>query len=216
MKTHAAALALFLTVSACSRPASYHIYTTGYTGGIPTAIARGTPVAVVPNPRIENPLLEEEVLAETRRLLASAGYPVASIETARVAVYVNYGTGSHAETEQTSTFTPGAVSIIKDSTGKEIGRSVAPDVWGTSAETVNRNDWWLTLTAVDAAAMRAAGTAARPIWIGESRNSGADLDSRRMLAYLVLPAVERFGRNTPREHVTLREGDVRVRAMMLP
>jgi hypothetical protein len=210
-----AAASLALVIAACARPTRYDVFATGYTGGLASSIAPGTPVAVVHNPRARNPLLEQEVLAQVRTLLVSAGYPAAPIEQARVAVYVDYGAGSHAETRQSLTYVPGATTILRDSTGKQIGTATASDTWGTESETVHTLDRWLTMTAVDAAAFR-AGQPVTPLWIGEATNSGANLDLRRMLGVLAVPAAERFGRNTLQARVTVRDDDTRVRPLQLP
>ncbi|MDB4887661.1 MAG: hypothetical protein JWN79_3099 [Gemmatimonadetes bacterium] len=215
MRAPAAATLACLAAAACTHPARYDVFAAGYTGGVASSIAPGTPVTVVHNPRVTNPLLEQEVLAQLRTLLASAGYPSAPIDQARVAIFVDYGTGSHAETRHSLTYVPGATTILRDSSGKQIGTATASDTFGTEAETVHTLDRWLTMTAVDAGAFR-AGQPAMPLWIGEATNSGATLDLRRMLHVLTVPAAERFGRNTQQARVTLAADDARIGAPPLP
>jgi hypothetical protein len=205
----ALALLACLALTACTSVRTYDVYATGYTGGVPASIAPGTPVAVLPGTRVANPLLEQEVLAHVVRLLTTAGYPVAPLDQAQVALFVDYGSGTHPETRYDQTRVPGTTTAVLDSAGKQVGSVTTPDTYVSTSEVVTASDTWLRLTAVDAGAVRDA-RAAKPLWIGESKNTGANLELRRILGYLAVPAVERFGRNTAQAHVVLREADPRV------
>jgi len=211
----ALALVTCLAFAGCARFHTVDVYATGYTGGTPTTIQPGTAIALLPSAKAPNPLLEQEVLAHLTRLFSDAGYPVAPLDQARVAVWVDYGAGQHPETNYGSTYTPGTTTAVLDSAGKQVGTVSTPGTWASTSEVVSVNETWLRLTAVDAGS--AADTrAAKPLWIGESRNTGANVELRRLLGFLAVPAIERFGRNTAQARVVLRESDPRVPSLPAP
>lgn len=201
------ALVLSLALAACARTPRYDLWATGYTGGAPATIAPGTTVALVPNPAAANPLLERELLGQLRQALVTAGYPEAPLDQARVAVFVDYGTGDHAETRATMNFVPPVSTTVTDSAGKTIGTATTAASIQWVPETTTRTDRWLTISAVGAPALRASGEK-RWLWIGEVKSFGQNLDLRRTLGYMVVPAARIFGTNADQTRVRLTEDDV--------
>jgi hypothetical protein len=71
------------------------------------------------------------------------------------------------------------------------------------------------MTALDARLYRQS-TPGKPVWIGESRSSGANLPLRSMIDYLLVPAASAFGRNQAQNRSVLRADDTTVAALRRP
>ena len=204
-----------LLLGACFGPPKYNVYVTGYTGGAPSTIPDGARVTVVENPAAPNPLLEQEVVAKAQQVLAAEGFRIAAADEADIAVLLTYGTDARLQTTYEPQFIPGQTSVVKDSLGKVIG-SVTGDATFTYQPNVATQDvLWLTMTAVDAHAYRASKRG-KPVWIGESKSSGANLPLRSMIDYLLVPTAWAFGRNQAQERSVLRADDSTVIALRRP
>jgi hypothetical protein len=214
MRRRLLALSLLL-LAGCSRFTRYDVYVTGYTGGPPSTIPPGSSIAVVENPRARNPLLEQEVADKVRRALQAQGFRIAAPADAVASVMLAYGTRTAVDNSEELRFVPGQTSTVKDSTGKVIG-SVTGDPSFVSVPTIStRSDAWLTLTAVP----RRTGpdsASAKPLWIGESKITGANLPLRSMIDYLLVPAAANFGRNHLQTKEVLRADDLTVAALHVP
>jgi len=204
-----------LALGGCSRLPQYNVYVTGYTGGAPTAIPAGSRIAVVENPKAANPLLEQEVVIKTRRVLAAQGFRAAEPAEADVAVMLTYGTDARLEQGYDAQYVPGQTSTVKDSAGKIIG-TVTGDASVTYQPTIATQDvLWLTMTALDGQMYRES-KAGKPVWIGESRSSGANLPLRSMIDFLLVPAAAAFGHNQQQSRAVLRADDTTVAALRVP
>lgn len=212
MRSNLLWLSLLLLSSACARPPRYQVYVTGYTGGTATSISAGASVAVMENPEAPNPLLEQEVVGKVRRALATQGFPPAPLNAADVVVILRYGADSRLEFGEETQYVPGQQSTVKDSSGKVIG-TVTSDASSVTVPTTSTTQLqWLTMTALDGRRYRESKPG-KPLWIGETKNSGANLDLRSMLDYFVIPTVAAFGRNQPQSRTTVRADDLAVRAL---
>jgi hypothetical protein len=201
-----------LLLAGCSRFTRYDVYVTGYTGGPPATIPPGSSVAVEEDPRARNPLLEQEVANKVRQALNAQGFRSAPPGEAVVSVRLAYGTETVVDNTEEVRFVPGQNSTVKDSTGKVIGTVTGDPSFISVPTTATRRDPWLTLTAVP----RRTGqdtSMAKPVWIGESRSSGANLPLRSMIDYLLVPAAANFGRNHLQTKEVLRADDQRVAAV---
>jgi hypothetical protein len=205
-------LSFLFLVAGCSRFSRYDVYVTGYTGGPPSTIAPGSSIAVVENPRARNPLLEQEVANKVRRALQAQGFRMAPPADAVAFVRLAYGTEAVVDSHDEVRFVPGQTSTVKDSTGKVIGSVTGDPSFISLPTTSTRSDPWLTLTAIP----RRSGsdsTTAKPLWIGESKSTGANLPLRSMIDYLLVPAAANFGRNHLQTKEVLRADDLRVAAV---
>jgi hypothetical protein len=203
---------VLVLVSGCSRPPRYSVYVTGYTGGAPSAIPAGARIAVVENPAARNPLLEQEVVSKARRALAAQGFRAAEPAEADVAVLLTYGTDARLEQSYDAQYVPGQTSTVKDSTGKIIGTVTGDASVAYHPTIATREVPWLTMTALDGRAYRESSPG-KPVWIGESKSSGANLPLRSMIDYLLVPAASAFGRNQPQIRTLLRADDMSVAAL---
>jgi hypothetical protein len=206
---------LVVLLGGCVRPPKYNVYVTGYTGGAPNAIPAGSRVAVVENPAAQNPLLEQEIVAKARRVLAAQGFRPATPTEADVAVMVTYGSDSRVEQGYEAQYVPGQTATVKDSAGKVIGTVTGDASIAYQPTIATRDVLWLTMTALDARMYRAS-TPAKPVWIGESKSSGANLPLRSMVDYLLVPAASAFGRNQPQQRTVLSADDAGVAALRAP
>jgi hypothetical protein len=202
-------------LAGCVQPRTYSVYVTGYTGGAPTAIPIGSRVAVVENPAATNPLLEQEVVTKARRVLAAQGFTAATPAEADVAVMVTYGTDARVEQDHETQYVAGQTSTIKDSTGKVVGTVTGDGKVVTTPVIATRDILWLTMTALDGRSYRAS-TPGKPVWIGESKSSGANLPLRSMIDYLLVPAASAFGRNQAQSKTVLRADDTAVASLRVP
>jgi hypothetical protein len=214
MRQHLLCLSLLL-LAGCSRPPKYNVYVTGYTGGSPSAIPAGSRIAVVENPAARNPLLEQEVVTKARRVLTARGFRAASPAEADVAVMLTYGTDSRLEQGYDAQYVPGQTSTVKDSTGKVIGTVTGDATVAYQPTIATRDVLWLTMTAIDGRMYRESKPG-KPVWIGESKSSGANLPLRSMIDYLLVPAASAFGRNQPQVRTVLRADDSSVAALRAP
>ncbi len=204
-----------LVVGGCARPPRYNVYVTGYTGGAPTAIPTDASVAVVENPNARNPLLEQEIVAKTRRALANQGFRTADARDANLVVMLQYGSDSRLEQGEQLRIDPGQRSTITDSTGKVVG-TVTGDLTVSVQPTLETRDIrWLTMTAVDGPPYRESRPV-KPVWIGEARSSGANLPLRELIDFLLVPTASAFGRNLPQRRTVLRADDPKVQALRAP
>ncbi len=204
-----------VVVGGCSRLPKYNVYVTGYTGGAPSAIPAGSRIAVVENPAARNPLLEQEVVLKARRVLAAQGFRAAGPAEADVAVILTYGTDSRLEQAYDAQYVPGQTSTVKDSTGKIIGTVTGDASVAYHPTIATRDVLWLTMTAVDGQMYRESKPG-KPLWIGESKSSGANLPLRAMLDYLLVPAAAAFGHNQQQSRAVLRADDTTVAALRAP
>jgi hypothetical protein len=211
MRRRLLSLSLFL-LAGCSRFTRYDVYVTGYTGGPPSTIAPGSSIAVVENPRARNPLLEQEVANKVRQALQSQGFRMAPPADAVAIVTLAYGSKTVVDNSEEVRFVPGQTSTVKDSTGKVVGTVTGDPSFISLPTTSTRSDAWLTLTAIP---RRTASdsTTAKPLWIGESKSSGANLPLRSMIDYLLVPAAANFGRNHLQTKEVLRADDQHVAAL---
>jgi hypothetical protein len=167
---------------------------------------------VLEDPRAGNPLLEHEVANKVQRALAARGFRPVSPAEADVAVTVRYGASTVLEQGDELRFEPGQQSTIRDSTGKVIGTVSGDPSFTWEATTATRDLMWLTMTARDRRSSRDS-TPARPLWIGESKASGANLPLRAMIDFLLVPAAAAFGLDQPQARTVLRADDASVAAI---
>jgi hypothetical protein len=207
-------LALLL-LAGCARFTRYDVYVTGYTGGPPSTIAPGSSIAVMEDPRARNPLLEQEVADKVRRALQAQGFRMAAPADAVASVMLAYGTENVVDNHDEIRYIPGQTSTVKDSTGKVVGTITGDPSVVSLPTTSTRSDAWLTLTAIPHRTGRDS-TTAKPIWIGESKSTGASLPLRSMIDYLLVPAVANFGRNHLQTKEVLRADDRSVAALRAP
>ena len=212
----APALLLFVAVlGACARPPRYDVYVTGYTGGAERAIPAGARIAVVENPSARNPLLEQEVVIKARRALEAVGFPAATPAEADVAVLVTYGSDRRMERDYDVEYVPAQTSTLKDSTGKVVG-TVTGDASVRYQPTITPRDvLWLTMTALDGRLYRESKPG-KPVWIGESFSSGANLPLRSMIDYLLVPTASAFGRNQQQVRSAFHANDPTVSVLRGP
>jgi YD repeat-containing protein len=211
-----ALVAACVLLASCSQPGRYGVQVTGYTGGGPSSIPLGASIAVLPTADAENPLLERQILGTVQQALIAAEYRVLPLDQADVALFVEYGIGSHVESGTTSIYSPGTTTTVRDPAGNVVGKTTTD---GTTAygvpETHNVNDAWLRITAVDARALRESKRR-EPVWIGVAKRSGGSTDFRQVVGSLLVPVIDVLGNNAPQVYVTVSEDDVRVRALSWP
>jgi hypothetical protein len=188
----------------------YNIKVNGYTGpGTSGEIKSGGTFFVMENKEAKNPLLEQEIKGKITRLLEVRGYPVTTkFDKADYYLFSRYGMG-----EPRSFGVPEYYGSVGWGYGwgggwgwggPSVGIGV-PYGWGTDVVTLY--DRWLQINVVEGPPYRDNKTAS-PVWVGESRSSGASSDMREVLNYLLVATFNEFGKNTGKAiTVKIKEND---------
>ncbi len=193
-RRHRRALALLFCLAWLGCATTYQVQVNGYADPAGLAgFAPGARFCVLENPNAQNPLLEREIKAKIERLLTLRGFGLAPLEQADYVLRFTYGMGPG----QTATVVSPDWSIgIGGGGGWGWGGGYAffwPGLVTYSTAAVYER--WLLLNVVAAKDYRASDKS-RPLWVGESRSSGASADLRAVVNPLLLAAFGQFGQNT--------------------
>lgn len=177
---------------------TYQVRVNGYADpASPAVFTPGASFCVLENPTAPNPLLEREIKAKIERLLTLRGFSLAPLEQAQYVLRFTYGIGpGQSATVVSPDWSIGIGGGGGSGWGGGWGGGYA-FLWPGFAtySTAAVYDRWLLLNVVAAKDYRASDKS-RPLWVGESRSSGASADLREVVNPLLLAAFGEFGKNT--------------------
>jgi hypothetical protein len=206
-----------LALTACSTT-RFQSSTNGYLDRAHSEILPPAKIFVVENPMTDNALLEAEVAHYVGRILREQGFDVVQYaDDADVLVFTLYGIGAPREVSSINpVYVPEKTTAIKSATGMTVGSATSPASVAYIPGSRTVHDRWLVIGAYDYRTLSEDEEVVE-IWRGETTSSGSSGDLRYVLPYLLVPALEHFGRNTGKAvKATVRSGDARVEALLAP
>jgi hypothetical protein len=206
---------VLLALAACSTT-RFHSSTNGYLDREHADLSPATRILVVENPTADNALLEAEVTHYVEQLLMDQGFNVVhNADDADLLVLTTYGIGDPREVSTARpVYVPEKTTTIKSATGMTVGSATTPASVNFVPGSHRVHDRWLTIGAYDAQALMEEEKIVE-VWRGETRSTGSYGDLRYVLPYLLVPALEHFGKNTGRAmKATVKSGDRRVEALL--
>lgn len=200
MKKTLWALLILLTGSCLTGcgPTLYNIKVNGYTDpAAPAALAPGGSFFVIENQKAPNPLLEKEIKEKLTRLLEKQGYQPAAYDKAQYYLFFSYGVGQE---RAASVAMPDYYTSYGFGIGGGSGWRGSPFVFAAPFFTFYPGpdplfDRWLLINVVDGQHYREKGQF-QTLWVGEARSTGTSQDLRLAVNYLLLAALQQFGKNT--------------------
>lgn len=200
-------------LSGCA-PLSYQVQVNGYLDAVmPATLTPGANLFVIENKEAMNPLLEKEIKSKIEKLLEKQGYRISSFEKAEYYLLFCYGLGPGRNvTVIIPDYYPYGLGYFP---GYSYGRPysfVSPFIsYSPFTETIY--DRWLLLNVIDGKHYRGNGEF-RTLWVGEARSTGTSADLRVAVNYLLLAALEQFGKNTGKAvTVEINEQDLRLKEL---
>lgn len=172
-----------------------------------SSVPRNKSLYVVPNGEVSDPVLERDVRRQLEASLQSKGYVLAPPETADLYVLATFGVGTQFERSMEPMF-------ISPPAGPGLGRGARPMndrliYVGVVNEQYNR---WMLVIASDADYYRKTGNI-RNLWRGQSMSQAKTKDLRGIAAYLLVPAMDYFGKGTAKPiTVSLNAGELQLTA----
>ncbi|OHB73313.1 MAG: hypothetical protein A2Z25_09770 [Planctomycetes bacterium RBG_16_55_9] len=181
---------LFLSLG-CA--ASYSVTVNGYSAsGQAVQIPRAASISVVADGNVPNPILEREVAAKIKKLLAEQGYNTGA-EQPDYYLRFDYGIDAgRTVTDVIPVHHPGYYRPYPYSSWRWYGYTT----YIPYSEVLHTR--WLTLKLMDGKDYRASRSA-EPVWIGEVASAGMSSDLREIINYMLIAAFEHFAEDTRRQ-----------------
>jgi hypothetical protein len=188
--------------------ASYNVGVNGYSSsGQTLQIQKESSIQVVPDSNAPNPILEKEIAAKIQKLLNKKGY---TTETDKADYYLLFDYGISSGRYVTRTY-PVYHSGLYCDYPFSYGYSHGYTTYMAYSSIVH--DRWLVLKLFDSKTYR-TNKKAGPLWIGEAASSGPGSDLRNLINYMLVAALEHFGRDTgKRVNELFSEDDERVKSL---
>jgi hypothetical protein len=167
-----------------------------------SAVPRDRTVYVVPNSDVADAALERDLRRQMEAALQRKGYVLAPPETADLYVLATFGVGTQIVSSMAPMFLSPPVRL-----GLGRGRPMNDrlEYVGVVSEEFNR---WMLVIASDADYYRKTGNV-RNLWRGQATSQAKTADLGGIAAYLLIPAMEYFGRGTAKPiTVSLSAADV--------
>jgi hypothetical protein len=190
-------------IPACMAGTLVNVHVNGYASD-GAAIPMGSAIAVLENPKAENPLFEHEVARKVATLLVAKGFRIVPADGARQVLIFTYGIGPTVTTSWSS----GDRTDIKDVNGNKVGSLEGPSKLVSETASDRR-------LIVSVIGMSAGIDKARLLWRGETKSVGSTDDLRTMIDYLLVPTIDRIGQNANKS-LQMWGADSRVRALQKP
>ncbi|HEY8164787.1 MAG TPA: hypothetical protein VIF83_04460 [Gemmatimonadaceae bacterium] len=197
-------LTLLLLLTACAGGAP--VYRVAFRAEGPlqgSAVPRGKTVYVVPNGEVADASLERDLRHQIELALQTKGYVLAPPETADMYVLATFGVGMQIVASMEPMFLSPPVRL-------GLGRGARPmndriqyvDILN---QQFNR---WMLVIASDAEYYRRTGNI-KNLWRGQATSQSKTADLRGIAAYLLVPAMNYFGKGTAKPiTVSLTAGDI--------
>lgn len=206
------ALIVGLTAIGCAS-AQYKVRINSFTAASVEQLSPPATIAVVPSASSGNALFADEVRRKAESLLRDEGYRVAAPEDADILVFAVFGMGQpRTESQTIPLYSPDGTTVDQKGNVTVIGREAGS--WSMLTRSVTQHDRWMMIAAADAAPFHTENLAAEDIrwlWISEVISSGRSSDLRKVIDYMLVPAMEWFGKSTGEiVSVQLDENDGRV------
>jgi hypothetical protein len=197
-------LTLLLVLTSC---AGGRVYRVSFRAEGPlqgSAIPRDKSLYVVPNGEVSDAVLERDLRHQIESTLQGKGYVLAPPETADLYVLATFGVGSEIVPSMEPMFVSPPVRL-------GLGRGARPmndrlEFVGVVSEQFNR---WMLVIASDADYYRKTGKV-RNLWRGQAISSAKTADLRGIATFLLVPAMQYFGKGTPKPiTMSMNAGDAR-------
>ena len=191
MKLYLLSLPLLFLSLGCAT--SYSIAVNGYSAtGQVVHIPDGASISVVTDSNVPNPILEKEIAAKIKKLLAMQGYTTDANKPSYYLLF-NYGIDAgRTVTDIVPIHHPGYYRPYPYSSTYWFGYTT----YIPYSEVIHTR--WLTLKLIDGQAYRASKSA-EPVWIGEIASAGLSSDLRELMNYMLIAAFEHFAEDTQRQ-----------------
>jgi hypothetical protein len=168
-----------------------------------SAIPHDRTLYVVPNSEVADATLERDLRRQMEAALKTKGYVLAPPETADLYVLATFGVGTEIVSSMEPMFLSPPVRLGLGRGGRPMNDRL--EYVGVLSEQFNR---WMLVIASDADYYRKTGNV-RNLWRGQATSQAKTADLRGIAAYLLIPAMEYFGKGTAKPiTVSLSAGDV--------
>jgi len=188
--------------------ASYNVGVNGYSSsGQTLQIQKESSIQVVPDSNAPNPILEKEIAAKIQKLLNKKGY---TTETDKADYYLLFDYGISSGRYVTRSYPVYHSDLYCDYPFSYGYRHGYTTYMAYSSIVYDR---WLVLRLIDSNDYKAFRKS-KPLWIGEAASSGPGSDLRKLINYLLVAALEHFGRDTGKQvNVLFSDNDERIKPL---
>jgi len=181
---------MVLALSGCAE--SYRVYVNGY-AKVAEQIPSNARIYVAIDPDSSNPLFDNEIKVKLVKLLADRGYQPIDDPKNEYRMTFNFRIGSHVEEDVE--FVSGGYSMVGRHRAFAAGGYYAP---------YYRTEWDLMM-------QLKLYKGETVVWVGETVTSKYYADKRKAVDYLVVAALEYFGKDTgSKQLLTINEKDPRI------